>query len=168
MRQRSALSVWGPLALGVGLTLLLGLVAVTGRRGADGEERVAARLIELTNDVRQEHGQSALSADPRLNHAAKGYAREMASRDWFDHLGPDGSTVEQRAEASGYRGWAVLAENLARGPGQPEPAEILDRWLASPTHRRNVLSPDLTDVGIACRAVGERFWCAQESGARRP
>jgi len=168
MRQRSALAVRGPLALGAGLTLLLSLVALTGRWDADGEKRVAGRIIELTNNVRQEHGQAALSADPRLTHAAERYASEMASRNWFDHVSPDGSTVEQRTEASGYQGWTVLAENLASGPGGPVPAEILDRWLASPTHRRNLLSPDLTDVGVACRALGGRFWCAQEFGVRPP
>lgn len=48
----------------------------------------------------------------RLTVAAERYAEVMARQDWFDHIGQDGSTITERAEAAGYVSWTYLAENL--------------------------------------------------------
>ena len=130
----------------------------------------ARRIIDLTNAVRRDHSLAPLTVSPRLSLAAETYAREMASQDWFDHVGPDGSSVEQRAEAAGYREWTFLAENLARGSGRPDPDELMDSWLSKPGHRQNLLSPDLSETGVGCLVVAgapDRYWCVQEFGTRQ-
>ncbi|QAY63352.1 CAP domain-containing protein [Xylanimonas allomyrinae] len=48
----------------------------------------------------------------------------------------------------------MSAENLSRAAASP--GAVVDAWLASPGHRANLLDPDLTEVGVACTADGDR------------
>ena len=152
------------------LALFAGLGWSGGRGGDGGPDRVAARrIVALTNAARQRDAQPPLAVSERLTRAGEAYAREMARREWFDHIDPDGATVEQRAEVFGYAGWVFLAENLAVDSGTREPAGVVASWLRSPGHRRNILSADLEEVGVGCYAVSgdpARLWCAQEFGTR--
>lgn len=151
------------------LALALAVFALPAYWQAEGsDDAVARHILELTNAARTEHGLAPLLPSAPLTLAAEQYAEQMARGEWFDHVGPDGSTLDQRAEAAGYLGWAALAENLASGHGEIAPVAIMELWLASPAHRGNLLSPDLTEVGVACSFLGDRFSCAQEFGAREP
>jgi uncharacterized protein YkwD len=42
----------------------------------------------------------------------------------------------------------LTAENLSRAAVPP--ADVVQAWLESPGHRNNLLSPELTRVGVAC------------------
>ncbi|MBI5284532.1 MAG: CAP domain-containing protein, partial [Chloroflexi bacterium] len=164
--------VWWSIRIGAAAALLAVLLAlggwVAGRRGGDGLDRTAAaRIIDLTNDARQREAKAPLSISPQLTAAAEEYARVMARREWFEHIDPDGVTVERRAEAFGYADWAFLAENLVTGTGSRDASYLVESWLSSPEHRRNILSADLQEVGVGCyvrKGSPSRFWCAQEFG----
>lgn len=150
---------------------LFGLCAATGwtasgRIHGGFDAAVAPDVIEQTNAIRANAGLPPLSANPQLTQAADAYAGEMARRGWLAHTTSDGAGVESRAEAAGYVDWAYLAENLATGPGAPAADALITSWLNSPGHRRNILSPDLREIGVGCYVAGARYWCAQEFGAR--
>ena len=138
----------------------------SGQAHAGVDAAVARGVVERTNASRAAAGLPPLSTSPQLTRAAEAYAREMARRSWFAHTGLDGASIETRAEAAGYANWEYLAENLATGAGAPAPAAVVSGWLASPDHRRNILSSDLRETGVACYAAEARYWCAQEFGAR--
>jgi len=130
----------------------------------------AQQILDLTNEARQANGLPPLAPDASLEQAAASYAQVLAVNDWFDHVGPDGSTVQGRAEAAGYLSWLLLAENLAKGTGLATPAEVVEAWMASEGHRHNILNPDLAEIGVACYFLpGQppRFWCVQEFGTQR-
>lgn len=130
----------------------------------------ATQVLDLTNEARQANGLFPLTPDASLEQAAASYAQVLAVNDWFDHVGPDGSTVQGRAEAAGYAGWVLLAENLAKGTGLATPAEVVDAWMASEGHRHNILNPGLEEIGVACyfrAGPPPRFWCVQEFGTQR-
>lgn len=130
----------------------------------------ALEILGLTNQARQANGLPPLSQDANLELAAAGYAQVLAINDWFDHVGPDGSTVQGRDEAAAYQNWVLLAENLAKGTGVATPSEVVDAWMASPGHRHNILNVDLEEIGVACYFLpGQppRFWCVQEFGTQR-
>lgn len=143
-----------------------------GGRDHGSQDRSTARaIIAQANAIRMRNGQQPLVASAELTRAAEAYAREMAARGTLDHTGQDGSTVDARAEAHGYRAWNVLAENLASGSGTRDASDIVEAWLRSAEHRRNVLSPDLRDAGAGCyvvRTEPPRYWCAMEFGTRAP
>jgi|GEM_PF-1336454 len=130
----------------------------------------AQEILVLTNQARQANGLSPLSPDANLEVAAASYAQLLAVNDWFDHVGPDGSTVQGRAEAAAYQNWLFLAENLAKGTGIATAPEVVDAWMASPGHRENILNSDLEEIGVACYflpGLPPRFWCVQEFGTQR-
>jgi uncharacterized protein YkwD len=90
----------------------------------------------------------ALVANELLRKAAQGHSTDMATNDFMDHVGSNGSTFEQRAQAAGYTGYWSLAENVAAG--QPTPQAVVDAWLASTDgHCESLMSSDLVEIGIA-------------------
>ena len=70
----------------------------------------------------------------------------MADRDFFSHTGADGSIIGQRVSDAGYN-WRLVAENIAAG--MRDPKAVVESWVDSPGHRRNMLLPGLLHAGVA-------------------
>jgi uncharacterized protein YkwD len=103
----------------------------------------------LLNAQRSRHGLSPLSSQGRLQRAATAYSRKMVTQHFFDHVGPDGSTLQQRIASAGYGGWSTIGENIAWGSGRlATPATIVTEWMHSPGHRANILRPAFRQIGI--------------------
>lgn len=105
----------------------------------------SAALAERTNAVRLAHGARPLRVDATLSAAAQRRAEEIVSSGKFAHERPDGTLFARAADETGYA-YAVLGENLAIDFLHEDP--LLDAWLASPDHRRNLLSDAYADIGI--------------------
>jgi uncharacterized protein YkwD len=80
-----------------------------------------------------------------LHLAAQIHADDMADNDFFSHTGSDGSSFSQRIYDTGYTG-SPMAENIAAGG--TDPANIVERWLASDGHCRNLMMPTATEIGV--------------------
>jgi uncharacterized protein YkwD len=68
-------------------------------------------------------------------------------------VSPSGTTATARIRRTGYmlnlRGWA-MGENLAWGTGSfSTPANIVQAWLDSPGHKRNLLDRRWRETGIS-------------------
>jgi uncharacterized protein YkwD len=85
--------------------------------------------------------------------AAAGHSQDMALRNFFDHVNPDGKTSGQRASSVGYN-FAALGENIAAGQGTV--SEVMAGWLASPGHCNNIMNGVYTNIAVAC-ATTPRF-----------
>jgi len=132
----------------------------------------AQMLLDLTNEARLANGLTPLATDPALAAAAQKYAElhTYVSPDRLDHH-LNGSNIDSRAEAEGYSGWTLLAENLVwcTADASPSPTDVVQQWLASEGHRGNILNPTLNETGVACyvRASEQPFRiCVQDFGAR--
>jgi uncharacterized protein YkwD len=132
----------------------------------------AQMLLDLTNQARLANGLVPLAADPALAAAAQEYAElhALLSPDRLDHR-LNGSNIDSRAEAEGYSGWTLMAENLVwcSADPSPSPADVVQQWLASAAHRDNILNPTLNETGVGCyvRASEQPFRiCVQDFGAR--
>ncbi len=113
-------------------------------------------MFALVNRVREERGLKALTLDPRLSAVARGHSEDMRDSDDFAHVSRLHGPLSRRLATAGYEVRAS-AENIARNPS------IHDAHLGlmgSPGHRVNILSPDMSHVGIG---VAES---TGESGAR--
>ena len=156
--------------LSVAMTAVLIAVAVVASATTPmpAGDSAAGRIEAFTNSSRAQASLPASRLNPELTRAARSYADQMARAEWFDHTGPDGSTLVTRGEAAGYEGWQFLAENLARGNGAVAPREVVDAWMSSPEHRANILSVEAGETGVACVSAGEpaRWWCVQLFGRR--
>jgi uncharacterized protein YkwD len=79
----------------------------------------------------------------------------MAAGNFFSHRGEDGSLVDDRAERLGVDTWAAIGENIAFIRGYEKPADLaVDKWMQSPSHRNNLLSPRWHEAAIGV-AVGD-------------
>jgi len=107
---------------------------------------VRRAVLEAVNRARIERRRRPLEADPKLDLAAQRHAEDQLRRGYYDHLSPEGANVRDRAIAAGHRGGRRYAENIAKGLFDPE--EVVRRWLDSSGHRRNILGPKLTALGV--------------------
>ncbi|TWX65179.1 CAP domain-containing protein [Colwellia demingiae] len=82
-----------------------------------------------------------------LTSAAQEHSDNMANYDFFSHTGLDESTVSTRVTAQGYT-WSSVAENIAAG--QTTAQSVVDAWMASDGHCKNIMSENVTEMGLAC------------------
>jgi hypothetical protein len=103
-------------------------------------------LLTLTNQKRKEIGLPPLILNGVLSQAAAGKAADMFGKDYWAHVAPDGTTPWVFIKNAGYN-YIYAGENLARGYSSPP--EVVNAWMASPTHKENMLSAKYNDVGFA-------------------
>jgi hypothetical protein len=104
-------------------------------------------LLVMTNAKRQEVGASPLVLNASLSEAARNKASDMFTKNYWAHFAPDGSTSPWSfIKSAGYE-YSYAGENLARG--YTSASEVVDAWMASPTHRENMISANYDDVGYA-------------------
>lgn len=109
-----------------------------------------ARVVQLVNQERARAGCRAVTVDDRLTRAAQGHSTDMATRDYFSHTSPDGSTFVDRAKAEGYP--SPGAENIAMGYRSAE--DVMRGWMNSDGHRRNILTCELVAIGVGLDTRG--------------
>ncbi|MFL6262475.1 MAG: CAP domain-containing protein [Thermoanaerobaculia bacterium] len=107
--------------------------------------RVRAAMLAQVNAERKQAGVAPLRPNPRLDQAAQSHAQDMLARHYFAHESPEGKTVRERARAAGYD-WRAIGENIAEGQLSVE--EVMDTWMHSPPHRRNILDRDFKELGV--------------------
>lgn len=128
-----------------------GTGASTGCLGGLSQAQLLARINTLRGSARQ-CGSSTYAAAPALvwntalAAAAQRHSDDMASHDFFDHTGSDGSGPGERILAAGYSGgWA---ENI--GAGYESVDAVLAGWLGSAAHCANLMDADGRDVALSC------------------
>ena len=107
--------------------------------------RVRAEMLARVDAERRKAGALPLKPDSRLDQAAQRHAEDMLARAYFAHASPEGKTVRERATAAGYA-WRSIGENIAEG--QLTIGEVMDTWMHSPGHRRNILDPGFRELGV--------------------
>lgn len=105
-----------------------------------------ANVISLTNQERRAAGLPELLNNAKLSSAALAKANDMFAKQYWDHFGPNGETPWQFIRAAGYN-YVYAGENLGKGFRTSE--GLVEAWMASPTHRDNLMSPNYKDIGIA-------------------
>lgn len=111
----------------------------------------ANRILQLTNAERVQAGLSPLSANAALTKAAQDKAQNMLDEDYFAHISPTGVTPWFWMAKYDYD-YTIAGENLAVDFTEAE--DIVRAWLASPSHKANMLHREYTQTGIAV-ATGE-------------
>ncbi len=107
---------------------------------------VKDQLITLTNQQRSSHGAQAVVESPALSQAALLKAQDMFAKNYWAHVGPDGTSPWHFFEIVGYK-YIYAGENLARGFDTS--SGVVDGWMNSPSHRDNLLNPNYQHIGMA-------------------
>jgi uncharacterized protein YkwD len=85
---------------------------------------------------------------PELQCAARLHALDMAERDFFDHVGSDGTGPEDRIRRTGYT-FGVAGESIAQGEGSSDPFRAVEALLMSgESECENLVDPNFDSVGI--------------------
>lgn len=106
---------------------------------------LAGSVVKLTNEEREEHDLSLLTASPLLTRAAQMKADDMAEKSYYAHVSPDGTIPPYWLDAVGYR-YQLMGENLV--VDRTESEDVVSAWMGSSMHRENLLNPAFTEIGI--------------------
>ncbi len=123
----------------------LGVIAITPA-SAELSTITTSRMIQLTNAERTKVGLPALTVNSKLSQAAKEKGNDMLNNDYFAHISPAGVTPWFWINKAGYS-YLIAGENLAIDFTEAE--DVAAAWVASPSHRENLLRPDYTETGLA-------------------
>ena len=93
-----------------------------------------------------------LTLNAQLNQAAQVHNQDMVRFDFLSHTGSNGLRSSDRVTNAGYQ-WRSTGENIA--VGQRSVNEVMEDWLSSPGHCRNIMSASFTEFGMAYDA---RYW----------
>ena len=104
------------------------------------------QLLSDTNAKRQEVGLGPLTINQTLSEAAAAKAADMFSKNYWAHNSPTGTTPWDFITGAGYH-YSVAGENLAKNFSDSQ--GVVDAWMASPSHRENLLKNSYRDVGFA-------------------
>ena len=122
----------------------------------------------MVNDVRKKgckcgdtyYGPApALIWNDQLATAAYKHSEDMYKNKFFAHIAPDGSRAGVRIQRVGYK-WMAYGENIAAG--YKKEREVVEGWLQSPGHCKNIMNKLYKEMGVA--RYGD-YW-TQELGAR--
>ncbi len=116
-------------------------------------------IMRLVNNERAGAGRKPLELSPRLAVVARGHSYDMAIRRYFAHNTPEGAALADRMRGVGIP-YRELGENIytERSEDQSDVARrAVDRWLKSPPHRDNLLSPSFTETGMARASDGSIY-----------
>lgn len=109
------------------------------------EDREAEQaMLELLNEARQEAGLKEFVWDEKLAQAAQDHSQDMWEKKYFAHESPDGENAVHRMLEAGAE-FRKAGENLALTRTVERAHEGL---MESEGHRRNILDPEFTRVGI--------------------
>lgn len=150
------------------LILILILAFVTVCCAEERQDITAEAVIRQTNQERAERKIAVLEGNRLLNTIARKRLDDMLEKGYFAHTSPSGEGVTDIAGSLKYD-YSRIGENLARG-NFTNAEDLVGFWLKSPQHRKNLLSRDYKDIGVAVareRIGGRNFWHAvQVFGSR--
>ena len=105
-----------------------------------------SEVIRLTNEKRVMAGVAALKENATLSQAAQAKGADMLNKGYWAHVSPNGTQPWQFFTNFGYK-YRYAGENLARDFS--DPASAVEAWMASPSHKENLLSSRYKEIGVA-------------------
>ncbi len=106
----------------------------------------ATDIITATNIEREKNGLPKLTFSSVLSKSAQVKADDMLAHHYFEHVSPNGTTLNDLVKDAGYT-FLAIGENLAYGNFSTG-AGVVRAWMNSPGHRANILSPNYSEIGI--------------------
>ncbi len=105
----------------------------------------AQQILTLVNKSRAAYGLSPLTLNTNLSRAAMAKAEDMKNRNYFSHTSPIYGSPFDMMKSFGIS-YRTAGENIAKG--QKTPAAVMTAWMNSSGHRKNILNPNFTQLGV--------------------
>lgn len=115
----------------------------------------AQQVVDLVNRERAKEGLAPLTMDETLNQAALVRAKEIQTS--FSHTRPNGSGFATAIKEAGAA-YRTAGENIAWGQDSPE--EVVEAWMNSAGHRKNIMNASFTRIGVGHlqNGAGTDYW----------
>jgi uncharacterized YkwD family protein len=118
------------------------------------------KVVDLTNQERAKNGLPALKVDVTLSKMARDKSQDMSTNHYFSHTSPTYGSPFDMMKKYGIT-YSYAGENIAMGQRTPE--EVVTAWMNSDGHRKNILSPNFTSIGVGYVADGN-YWTQEFIG----
>ncbi|OLN21962.1 hypothetical protein BTO30_12235 [Domibacillus antri] len=103
------------------------------------------QVFELVNKERAKQGVKPLQLDKKLSDVARTKSQDMKDKGYFSHQSPTYGSPFDMMKQFGIT-YKTAGENIAKGQKTPE--EVMNAWMNSDGHRKNILSSDFTHIGV--------------------
>ncbi|SFB08283.1 MULTISPECIES: SafA/ExsA family spore coat assembly protein [unclassified Bacillus (in: firmicutes)] len=125
----------------------------------DAVKSVEHQVIQLTNQERAKYGLKPLVADWELSRVARYKSNDMRDKNYFSHTSPTYGDPFTMMKNFGIH-YNAAGENIAAG--QTTAASVVQAWMNSPGHRKNILSQSYTHIGVGYAQGGsQRYYWTQ-------
>ena len=156
-------SAWGQVRIKSG--------AVSKSSGILHPKELERRIFQLTNEARRKNGLPTLASDNNLALKAREKSDDMLKNNYFSHTSPEGKTIKDRMQEekpASFRTISRIGENIYMGSRfdysidiKTQARMIVDGWMTSPGHRRIVLDPNYTHLGVGVAAKDKMCYATQ-------
>ena len=113
-----------------------------------------SEVIRLVNAERAKYGLSELKEDWQLSRVARYKSEDMRENKYFSHISPTYGSPFEMIKNFGIP-YKSAGENIAKG--QKTPAAVVNAWMNSSGHRKNILSTSFTHIGVGYADNGN-YW----------
>ncbi|GEL78822.1 hypothetical protein TMU01_30570 [Tenuibacillus multivorans] len=114
------------------------------------------QVVDLVNQERQKRGLQPLEASVELSDVAREKSRDMANKNYFSHTSPTYGSPFDMMQQFGIN-YRTAGENIAMGQRSPE--QVMNGWMNSDGHRKNILNGNFTHIGVGyVEANGQTYW----------
>lgn len=111
---------------------------------------VEQQMLKLVNEARSQNNLPPLKADVELSNVARIKSQDMIDNNYFSHNSPKYGNPFDMLKAFGIK-YTQAGENIA---GNQNVQNAHNSLMNSPGHRKNILSPNYTHIGIGIRKGG--------------
>ncbi len=124
------------------------------------DDKFNAEFLVLINKHRKSLGLTEFDTNPIANYLAFKHTKYMICTGDFNHTNFNeiGSILRKTVQSS------TVAENIIMGYNTPE--KMLQGWLSSPPHKKNIETPGLTHTGFSAIKAEGRYWATQNFYAK--
>jgi uncharacterized protein YkwD len=146
--------------------------------------RISDLVFTYTNPERTKRNLNELYRDTELDNIAGEMSRDMAERQFFDHINPSGEDPIDRAERHEYnqsrylpngKEFYGIGENIVKIPvgsvvkyGDINPIDpdqiakvAIQSFMTSPPHKSTLLLPEFEGIGIGTAYDGKNYYITQ-------
>lgn len=112
------------------------------------------QVINLTNAERRKAGLKDLVGDSKLSSVARTKSNDMQKNGYFSHTSPTYGSPFDMMRDFGVT-YQTAGENIAQGQRTPE--EVVRAWMNSEGHRKNIMNPAFTHIGVGHDTTGNHW-----------
>lgn len=114
-------------------------------------------VVDLVNVERSKAGLNPLTLDADVSNVATKKSQDMIDNNYFAHNSPTYGSPFDMLKKFGIS-YKTAGENIAMG--QKTPKEVVNAWMNSEGHRKNILNPNYSKigVGVAQKSGGSIYW----------